>query len=403
VDAEPDLSKFWSSLCLLLQLLCGLFVLLITMPFTLLKGVVGDTTNGGHNARLAVLLGIIALLSFKVMAEPDLTTATISEAVYICKQDNGGAAYADFEWCSDTGTNRFVTNDRTDFIPTSIVEINTKIAVGNGSYTCTQQGTVLVRSAAGQTIACSNVLYMPKCGKKLMPATPFVRKGCNLTLYDNDKIKLCTAEGKAILTGKEIEGLYYFECKTIHPSTISPVKGGAFEFDECPPAGSAPAANSYFGLQVGTKINEAANDFAQRLLELHFAHGHLNFTKLRKLLGLKAGDDPHCAACAVAQSRKAPLNKMPDRSTRVNHRMHGDIGYTAGSQNPFQLYIDDYTRVGHLDLLASKEEVLEYWIELKDCHKNRHSPWKLAFFRSDNEFVNSSHAWIAHALPRGGN
>ena len=96
-----------------------------------------------------------------------------------------------------------------------------------------------------------------------MPATPFVRKGCNLTLYDNDKIKLCTAEGKEILTGKEIEGLYYFECKTIHPSTTSPGKGGAFEFDECPPAGSAPAANSYFGLQVGTKINEAANDFAQ--------------------------------------------------------------------------------------------------------------------------------------------
>ena len=368
------------------------------MPFTLLKGIVGDTTNSGHNTRLAVLLTVIALLSFKVMAEPDLTVATVSEAVYICKQDGGGAAYADFEWCSDTGTNRFVTNDRADFIPTSIMKISTKVAVGNGSYTCDQQGTVLIRSAAGQTIACSNVLYMPKCGKKLMPATPFVRKGCKLTLYDNDKIKLCTAEGKTVLTGKEIEGLYYFECKTIDPSTISPVEVGT----QCvPPPGSAPAADNYFGLHVGGKISEAANDFAQRLLESHFAYGHLNFTKLRKLLGLKAGDDPHCAACAVAQSRQAPLNKTPDRSTRVNHRMHGDIGYTAGSQNPFQLYIDDYTRVGHLDLLASKDEVLAYWIELKDHLENRHSPWRFAFFRSDNEFVYTSNAWIAHCREAG--
>ena len=81
--------------------------------------------------------------------------------------------------------------------------------------------------------------------------------------------------------------------------------------------------------------------------------------------------------------------------------MHGDIGYTAGSQNPFQLYIDDYTRVGHLDLLASKEQVLEYWIELKECLENRHSPWKFAFFRSDNEFVYTSNAWIAHCREAG--
>jgi hypothetical protein len=398
VDAEPDVTNFSWSPWLLLQLLCGLFILLITMPFTLMKNIIGDTANGGHNTRLAFLLTIIAILSFKVMAEPDLTVATISEAVYLCKQDGSNATHADFEWCSDTGTNRFVTNDRADFLPTSIVTIDTKVAVGNGSYTCTQQGTVLVQSAAGQTIACSNVLYMPNCGKKLMPATPFVRKGCNLTLYDNDKIKLCTAEGKAILTGKEIEGLYYFECKTIHPSTISPVEGGAFEFDKSIPPSSA---DNYFGLQVGAKISEAANDFAQRLLETHFAYGHLNFTKLRKLLGLKAGDNPHCAACAVAQSRQAPLNKEPDRSTRVNHRMHADIGYTAGSQNPFQLYIDDYTRVGHLDLLATKDEVLQYWIELRDLLENRHSPWKFAFFRSDNEFVYTSNAWIEHCREAG--
>jgi hypothetical protein len=381
-----------------------MLILLFAVPFNLLKSIVGDTDNTGHNTRLAVLLGVIALLSFKVMALPTLSAATISESVYLCKQDGGGAAFADFEWCADTGTNRFVTNDRADFIPTSITKINTEVAVGNGSFTCNIQGTVLVRNADGQTIACSNVLYMPNCGKKLMPATPFIRKGCNLTLYDTDKIKLSTAEGKQILSGKEIDGLYYFECKTVHPSTLSPDQSCAFESaSTCalPSCSASGPATSYFGLPVGKKISETANDFAQRLLEAHFAYGHLNFTKLRKLLGLKAGDSPHCAACAVAQSRQAPLNKPPDRSTRINHRMHADIGYTAGSTNPFQLYIDDYTRVGHLDLLASKDEVLQYWTELRDLLENKHSPWKFAYFRSDNEFVYTSNAWIAYCRETG--
>jgi hypothetical protein len=206
-----------------------------------------------------------------------------------------------------------------------------------------------------------------------MPATPFIRKGCTLTLYDNDKIKLSTAEVKHILSGKEIDGLYYFQCTTVSPSTqacaFEPARGGA----SIPPSGTAPpAASSFFGLPVGRKISETANDFAQRLLEAHFAYGHLNFTKLRKCFGLKAGDNPHCATCAVAQSRQAPLNKVPDRSTRINHRMHGDIGFTAGSSNP---YIDDYTRRGYLDLLT--------------C------------FRSDNEYVYTSNAWIAYCRETG--
>ena len=151
--AKPDVHKFSWSPYLFLQLLAGLFILLVTAPFNLLKGVIGDTSNTGHNTRLAVLLGIVALLSFKAMALPALSAATISESVYLCKQDGGSAAFADFEWCADTGTNRFVTNDRADFIPTSITKINTEVQVGNGSFTCNIQGTVLVRNPDGQTIA----------------------------------------------------------------------------------------------------------------------------------------------------------------------------------------------------------------------------------------------------------
>ena len=230
-----------------------------------------------------------------------------------------------------------------------------------------------------------------------MPATPFIQRGCTLLLFDSDKVKLSTAEGETLLSGKEIDGLYHFECETIDPSTLSQDQPRQSR----PENSSQGRATSYFGLPVGQKINEAAHDFAQRLLEAHFAFGHLNFTKLRKMLHLKTGDDPHCPACAVACSRKAPLNKPPDRSTRVNHRMHVDIGFTAGSSNPFQLYVDDFTRVSYLDLLASKGDVLKHWIELRDLLENRHSPWKFAFIRSDNEFVYTSNAWIEHCRETG--
>jgi hypothetical protein len=183
VDSTPDSDTrvpSWSPV-LFFQLLLGACGLLFAAPATMIRAIFGDTNNGGHwhNTRLAILLGIIAVLSIKVMA----LDATVSADVYFCKPDMESAGPADFEWCSDTGTNRFVTNDENDFLPTSVTNINTKVCVGNGSYTCTKKGTVLVKSAAGQVIACTNVLYMPNCGKKLMPATQFIRKGCTLTLY----------------------------------------------------------------------------------------------------------------------------------------------------------------------------------------------------------------------------
>ena len=98
-------------------------------------------------------------------------------------------------------------------------------------------------------------------------------------------------------------------------------------------------------------MGAAAQDFSRRLLESHWAYGHLHFDKLRKLLGLKKGDDPECPAC----TRKTALSKQTyNRSTRINHRMH------------FRLYIDDYTRESYLDLLESKDKVLPEWQTLKN-------------------------------------
>jgi hypothetical protein len=150
-----------------------------------------------HNAPLAILITIIAVLSFKVMAVSNTDP------------------FQHFEWVADTGTNRFVTNTLSDFIPSSIREISTPVNVGNGRYVVKKEGTVVVRTPNGNTIACKRVLYMPKCGKKLMPATSFVRQGCTIILKD-DKIRLMAPDNSVLLEGREIQGLYYFECRTCH-------------------------------------------------------------------------------------------------------------------------------------------------------------------------------------------
>ena len=64
-----------------------------------------------------------------------------------------------------------------------------------------------------------------------------------------------------------------------------------------------------------------------------------------------------------------------------------DLAFTEGSDNPFQVYVDDHTRVSYLDLLESKSETLTRWQELKRTLENRHFPHKVAFIRTDNEFV----------------
>ena len=110
------------------------------------------------------------------------------------------------------------------------------------------------------------------------------------------------------------------------------------------------------------------------------------------MFGLKRGDNPHCPACALARLRKEELKvHQYERSTRPNHRWHLDIAFAGDTM--FQVYVDDYSRVSHVDILDSKGDVFDKWVELKKFADNKHAPYSTAFIRTDNEF-----AWLAHAL-----
>ena len=59
----------------------------------------------------------------------------------------------------------------------------------------------------------------------------------------------------------------------------------------------------------------------------------------------------------------------------------------------FQLYVDDFNRVGYLDILDSKGDVFDKWVELAKALKNRYNGWDIAFIRTDNEFVYTADCW----------
>ena len=309
-------------------------------------------------------------------------------------------ANANYEWCSDTGTNRFVTNDINDYVPGTFVPTNTVVAVGGGNTTSPGYGTVIVKSLTHDcAMQYNKVLLMPECSKKLMPASAFIQKGCSLVFDDYNKVTLRAKDKKPILSGIEIDGLYYYHAITISASenNVSPV------FPNINQSESFSAREStYFGLPVGKHISAASDNFARHLLEAHWAYGHIHFDKLRKLLGLKKGDDPECPTCTIAKSRQAAMAKQAaERSTRVNHRMHMDIGFTRDCNYKFQLYIDDYTRESYIDVLDNKADAFSCWVNLKDHLENKHAPWKFAHIHTDAEPLYSSPQWEEHCKETG--
>ena len=147
----------------------------VTIPSALLGSMMTGTSRSVvffSAILLFVLTGLASAAQTPLGHEPVINAECFSV---------GGSSSAScakgYEWCSDSGTNRFVTNDVSDFVPSTIVDIDTTVAVGGGTVVSHQSGTVMVKSLDfDHIIHCKDVLYMPTCGKKLMPAHQFIKK-----------------------------------------------------------------------------------------------------------------------------------------------------------------------------------------------------------------------------------
>ena len=75
----------------------------------------------------------------------------------------------------------------------------------------------------GHIIKCTDVLYLPKCAKKLMPASQFLQKGCTMNLSEGEVHLIDKAKGP-ILSGKEFDGLFFYHAQTIRPDSLNSAK-----------------------------------------------------------------------------------------------------------------------------------------------------------------------------------
>ena len=272
--------------------------------------------------RGVLLLIVLTALASYAFAAP---LPYVRAASYFNEGDESNTS-DDFQWVADSGTNRFVTNDINDFLHGSVVHAPVKVAVGGGTTISPCSGSILVQSLDHDiTIRCDDVILLPQCAKKSMPAHQFTKKGCVMEFSNG--VQLRSGNGVPILSGPEIGGLFYFHARTIQSTGPRGPIAEVFE------------ATSLFGLPASQGLTNAGADFPRRLLEAHWSFGHLKFEKLRKIFGLKAGNNPECPICTVASQKQAALanETKRKRSTRPCHRMHMDIGFTAGSEYNFSL------------------------------------------------------------------
>ena len=338
-------------------------------------------------SKTSILAVVIVLLGcYVTLAGGTTTGSTLSAAAYNGSTRHAGPSAERYEWCADTGTNRFVTNNPSDFVPGSVRHVTTVVAVGSGRVTSPACGDVFVHSPDHDVlIRCTDVLLLPDCETKLMPATPFTRAGCSIT-FEGNQVALKAADKSPIFSGREANGLFFFHSETIRQPDTGPTT-------EAP--GLVESWATFFGLPMGKNGTLEGPDFAKNLLESHWALGHMSFALIRKLYGLKPGTDPECAACTMGNSRERPLSKQKkphQRSTRPNHRVHLDIGFLKGGRC-FQVVVDDWSRKTFTDVLDTKADAFQSFQAFQRRRDNDQAPWKLAVLKTDSEPLYCSTAW----------
>ena len=378
-----------------------------------------DRHRGWHKDvihRLIILILLVALLGQTYASATPLPESHVRPYCYNLSsisqpnEDGPTAPNGDFEWIVDSGCNRFVTNDLKDFVRGTITRTATDVAVGSGITTSPYMGTVLLKEKTSKiTISCQNVLYLPKCARKLLPVRQFVVKGCEVKFDKKCNVTLKDSTGGVIFEGIESNGLYYVDAEVVtspltetrannRPHVVLGDNGRTTNN-----SGRATGAGTnvtLFGLPVGRVPDSTGRDFPRRLLQTHWALGHMHMDKIRRLFNLKKGENPNCAPCTAASLRKQKLYETRPRATRPFYRIHLDIGFTKGGL-PFQLCLDDNTRVSYLDPMKGKHEVFEKFMMIYKHLKNKNYPFQLVYIRTDDEFVYSSDSWIQFCQEHG--
>ena len=142
----------------------------------------------------------------------------ISSTLY----NDTGHSQAKSTWIADSGCNQLVTNDRSDFFLGTTHTANDAISVGSGAMTCKLRGLVVLETRYG-LLAFPDALYLPDCGRKLIPESILDKLDLAVNKPGDGTITVTDAKSKAMLmTGRMSSGLYQFDDVIVHQQLTLP-------------------------------------------------------------------------------------------------------------------------------------------------------------------------------------
>jgi transposase InsO family protein len=146
----------------------------------------------------------------------------------------------------------------------------------------------------------------------------------------------------------------------------------------------------------------------------HARYGHLNFRSLRELGAKEMVDgiplirrmEQVCDGCALGKQHRTPFPQASTcHATAGLKLVHGDLcGHitppTPGGKSFFLFIVDDYSCFMWLELLASKDDALQYFKKTKTAAEVE-SSCHLKAFRTDRGGEFNSGAFVAFCNEHG--
>ena len=268
-------------------------------------------------------------------------------------------------WWVDSGATQHMNPEKNDFVDYTPFDDPIKVNLADKSY--------LLAYGSGQIpmrlfdvnqpvdVLLKNVLYVPKIQNKLFSVSSAVEDGGCL-LFDREGVTL-KKNGKSKTIGKKSGKLYHLNCKP-------------------------------------DDFEEYCNLVKQDPVSLwHERFGHLNSGDLKLLndqhlvngMKISSVDEPCeevCHGCALGKSKRLPFpKKSMHKTTKLLQLIHSDVCGPVhvpsfGGSRYFVTFTDDYSRFVTINILKTKDEVIEKFKDFLNLVENQHD-LRVKKFRSD--------------------
>ena len=276
-------------------------------------------------------------------------------------------------WWVDSGASQHFSWDKDDFLSYTSFENQVKVNLADNTHVLAHgSGQVkLMLYDVNQPVGVilNNVLYVPKIQNKLFSVSSASEEGGTL-VFDKDGVTL-KKNGKSRRIAHKRNKLYHLSCEP-------------------------------------EDHEESCCLAEQEKISLwHERFGHLNFGDLKKLQddGMVKGmnvskiNESHesvCHGCALGKSKRLPFPKKSNhRSSKVLDLIHSDVCGpfhvpSLGGSRYFVTFTDDYSRYVTVNILKTKDEVIERFKEFLEYAETHHNS-KVKKFRSDGggEYISS--------------